>query len=334
MYKFAIIGCGRISRRHAEQIQKVGILKAVCDTIPERSAELAKDYQATAYNNIDELLLKESGVAVICVCSPNGLHAEHAIKSLQAGKHVLCEKPLSISSVAARQMVDTAFFFEKKLFVVKQNRFNPPVLAVKNLIKENKLGKILSFQVNCFWNRPQQYYSGDWKGSLHLDGGILYTQFSHFIDIIYWLLGDVASVRGFKSNHLHRRFMEIEDNGVAVLRMINGAIGTLNYTINAVHKNLEGSISIFGEKASVKIGGQYLNTIEWIESVDPLVLNVDKGGDPNSYGFYQGSMSNHRQVYEQLVAALDGTISHSVEADEAIKTIELIEKIYAASDAK
>ncbi|GAC1426219.1 MAG: Gfo/Idh/MocA family oxidoreductase [Flavisolibacter sp.] len=334
MYKFAIIGCGRISRRHAEQIQKVGILQAVCDIIPQRSAHLAKDFGATAYGNIDELLLKEKDAAVICVCSPNGLHAEHSIKSLQAGKHVLCEKPLSISSVAGRQMVDTAFFFEKKLFVVKQNRFNPPVRAVKDLINDNKLGKILSFQVNCFWNRPQQYYVGDWKGSLLLDGGILYTQFSHFIDIIFWLLGDVAEVRGFKSNHLNRKFMEIEDNGVAILRMVNGALGTLNYTINSVNKNLEGSISIFGEKGSVKIGGQYLNTIEWLESVEPLIINVDKTSAPNLYGFYQGSMSNHDQVYEQLVASLNGNISHSVEADEAIKTIELIEKIYAATDAK
>jgi predicted dehydrogenase len=228
-------------------------------------------------------------------------------------------------------MIDTAYFFKKKLFVVKQNRYNQPVQILKKALDENKLGKISGFQINCFWNRPQAYYKGDWKGTTLLDGGILYTQFSHFIDILYWCLGDVAEVKGYKSNSLHRKFMEFEDNGVAILKMENGAIGTLNYTINAMNKNLEGSFSIFGEKASIKIGGQYLNTLEWYEAETPQKLELAAHPGSNNYGIYEGSMSNHDKVYEEIIQALEGN-SNLVEAREAIKIIEIIEKIYAATD--
>ena len=278
MYQFALIGCGKIARRHAENIQIIGRLKAVCDSIPERADALAKEYNCAAYYSIDDLLKQETEIDVVSVCTPNGLHAEHSIKSLQAGKHVLCEKPMCLTSVAAWQMIETAHFFRRKLFVVKQNRYNEPVQIVKKLLNENRLGKIYSFQVNCFWNRPQSYYCGDWKGTKTLDGGILYTQFSHFIDLLYWFLGDVSSVKAYTTNSAARKNMEIEDSGVAVLQMQSGVIGTINYTINSYSKNLEGSFAVFGENGSIKIGGQYLNTLEWYE-----VKGEDHSGFKNTY---------------------------------------------------
>ncbi|HWJ25073.1 MAG TPA: Gfo/Idh/MocA family oxidoreductase [Flavisolibacter sp.] len=329
-YSFAIIGCGRIAKRHAEIIQKTGKLVAVCDINYERADELAKAHQAKSYYSIDDLLVQEPEVDIVVICSPNGLHAEHAIKSLQFGKHVLCEKPLCITSAAARQMVDTAYLCCKKLYVVKQNRYNEPVQLAKKAVDEGKIGRILSFQVNCFWNRPESYYvTGDWKGTKYLDGGILYTQFSHFIDLIYWFLGDTESISGFVTKN-DRENIEIEDTGVASLKMKNGAIGTINYTINSYNHNLEGSFALFGENGSIKIGGQYLNTLEWYETANKEKPALTQKNEPNNYGFYQGSMSNHEKVYQDLVLSLagDGTL---LEAKDAVKTIEIIEAIYKAS---
>ena len=330
MYQFALIGCGSVASRHADNISRIGKLVAVCDIITDKADAFAKEYHAQAYYSIDELLAAEKDIDIISICTPNGLHAEHAIKPLQAGKHVLCEKPMCISSVAGWQMIDTAYHFRKKLFVVKQNRFNPGVQLLKQLLAENKLGAIYSFQINCFWHRPQPYYIGGWKGDKDLDGGILYTQFSHFIDLLYWLLGDVKEVKAYTANHQQRQHFALEDTGVAILQMQSGAIGTLNYTINTTPKNIEGSITVFGEKGSIKIGGQYLNKVEWCTL--PKAMPVLENNNPsNQYGFYEGSMSNHHLVYDHLIQALKNQSHSLVEAIEAIKTIEIIEKIYKAA---
>lgn len=329
MYKFAIIGCGRIAPRHAENILKVGELVAVCDTDKEKADAFAEQYAVKAYYSIDDLLKSKTDIDVVSVCTPNGFHAEHAIKALQARKHVLCEKPMCITSVAAWQMADTAHFFRKKLFIVKQNRYNPPIQQVKKDLEAQKYGNIYSFQINCFWNRSQEYYNGDWRGTKDLDGGTLYTQFSHFIDVLYWFLGDVEEVKGFKNNFAQNKHVEIEDTGVVAVKMKNGVLGTLNFTVNSFQKNQEGSFTLFGEKGSVKIGGQYLNTLEWYATESGETPELAPHTTANDYGHYQGSMSNHDKVYESLVAALDSNGS-LLEARDAVKTIEIIEKIYKA----
>lgn len=332
MYKFAIIGCGRIAHRHAENILRVGQLTAVCDTEKTKADEFAAAFNAKAYYSIDDLLKEEKEIEVVSVCTPNGLHAEHTIKSLQGGKHVLCEKPMCIAMEAAWSMMDTAHFFRRKLCVVKQNRFNPPVQFVNNLLNQDKLGKILSFQLNCFWNRPQEYYDGGWRGSKTLDGGLLYTQFSHFIDLLYWFLGDVEEVTGYKKSFGLRTHLEFEDTGVAILKMKNGAIGTINYTINSYKKNVEGSLALIGEKGSIKIGGQYLNTIEWQSTDESPYPEKHQTTDANNYGFYTGSMSNHDKVYDEFIKALDNVPNSLPKPAEAVKTIEIIRKIYKASE--
>ncbi|MEJ7625970.1 MAG: Gfo/Idh/MocA family oxidoreductase [Ferruginibacter sp.] len=324
---FAIIGCGRISRRHAEQIIKIGKLAAVCDIIYEHAEELGQEYGSRIYTSIDELLAKETEVSIVCICTPNGLHAYHSILCLKAMKHVLCEKPLSIYSTDAKKMIAAANEANKKLFVVKQNRYNPPVIAIKNLLTEDKLGNIFSFQVNCFWNRPVAYYSSPWKGTKDLDGGVLYTQFSHFIDLLYWFLGDVKEVRSITRNFEHHT-IETDDTGVAIIEMVSGAIGTLNYTTNSYQKNMEGSIALFGEKGTVKIGGQYLNELEY-QSLDEEINALPPGKPANMYGFYQGSMSNHDKIYEHLLKAIEEPGYEFASAIDGLKTVEIIEKIYA-----
>lgn len=329
-YQFAIIGCGHIARRHAAQIATYGLLQAVCDTVPFRAQELAGQYQARAYFSAAALFRSEKP-DVVSICTPNGLHAEHAIMALEAGCHVLCEKPMSISRESGLRMMEAAQKAGKKLFVVKQNRYNPPVEAVKKLLDEKKLGRIHSFQVNCFWNRPVAYYTDSWHGTRELDGGILFTQFSHFIDLLYWLLGEVEPVQGFRSNFMHGEAIAFEDTGVALLQLPTGAIGTLHYTVNSHQRNMEGSVTIFGERGTIKIGGQYLNNIDFFSVEGEPAPVLPAGRSANHYGFYEGSMSNHDKVYHHLIKALDDPGYRFVEAAEALKTVEIIEKIYATS---
>jgi UDP-N-acetyl-2-amino-2-deoxyglucuronate dehydrogenase len=325
--KFGLIGCGRIAQRHAEHIANYGQLVAVCDNVKQKADDLANKYEAKAYYDVNDMLAN-GGVDVVSVCSPNGLHAEHAIKSLKKGFHVLCEKPMALSVTDCGEMIKAAEKANKRLFAIKQNRFNPPVVAVKDAIDEGRLGKIYSIQLSCFWNRNPDYYANSWKGTKDLDGGTLYTQFSHFIDLLYWMIGDIKNVNAFMSNYAHKGIIDFEDTGVIIAEFSNGAIGTINYTVNSYQKNMEGSLTIFGEKGTVKIGGQYLNELEYQNIDGYKIENLPEGNKANNYGNYQGSMSNHDKVYENLVEVLTHNASISTNAFEGLKTVEIIEKIY------
>lgn len=327
--KFAIVGCGRIGTRHAEHIIKKGELVALCDIDEEKLSNLGKQYNVTnLFNSIDDLLKEGLEVDVISVCTPNGLHAEHSTASLEAGYNVLCEKPMALNVHDCGRMISTAEKYNKRLFVIKQNRFNPPVAAVKEAIDNDKLGKILSVQLNCFWNRRPDYYENSWKGTKKLDGGTLFTQFSHFVDLLYWMIGDVKSICGYSDNFIHQDIIEFEDAGVVALKFHNGAIGAINYNVNSYSKNMEGSLTIFGSKGTVKIGGQYLNELEYQDIQDFEFKDLPQGNKPNNYGNYQGSMSNHDKVYENVIDVLNNGGQISTNFFEGLKTVEIIEKIY------
>jgi len=327
--KYGIIGCGRIAKRHAEIIEKTGILSAVCDIKTERAEQFARNYKCKPYANIEDLLNNESEIEVLSICTPNGLHAEHSIQALRAENHVLCEKPMAINVEDCEKMIIESDKAQKNLFIVKQNRFNPPVEALKKLIENGTLGKIINVEVNCFWNRNEQYYKeSDWKGKKSLDGGTLYTQFSHFIDLIYWLAGDVTKVKAFGRNIIHGGLIEFEDTGVIIMEFANGALGTINYTVNSFRKNMEGSIAVFGDKGTVKIGGQYLNVLEY-QCIDGFeIKGLPESRPANDYGFYQGSMSNHEKVYENIVDVIRHGGKIAANAYEGMKTVEIIEKVY------
>jgi UDP-N-acetyl-2-amino-2-deoxyglucuronate dehydrogenase len=326
--KFAIVGCGRIAQRHAEHINNLGILIAVCDNIKDNADYLGKKYNSEIYYNIDDLLNSKLEIDVISICTPNGLHAEHSIKSLKSGFNVLCEKPIAINSIDAGEMIKAAEASNKRLFAIKQNRFNPPVSAIKKAIEDNKFGKINNIQLNCFWNRNEDYYKNSWKGTKALDGGTLFTQFSHFIDLLYWLIGDVKKTSALISNFTHQGIIEFEDTGVVILEFVNGTIGTINYTVNSYNKNMEGSLTIFGEKGTAKIGGQYLNELEYQQFEDFEIKDLPAGNKPNNYGNYVGSMSNHDLVYKNVIDVINNGASISTNSFEALKTVEIIEKIY------
>jgi predicted dehydrogenase len=330
--RFAIIGCGNIGRRHAEHIHSVGRLVAVCDIDEAKANDLGKKNNAHVYFSIETLLASEKELDVVSVCTPNGLHASHSIHASKAGCHVLCEKPMAITSADCFNMIKAAEENNKQLFVVKQNRFNPPVVAVKKMLEENRLGKIYSIQLSCFWHRGPEYYQDTWHGSKTMDGGILFTQFSHFIDLLLWMIGDVKQVKAFLKNFAHRKIIEFEDTGVIILEFDNGVIGTVNFSVNSYKKNMEGSLTLIGEKGTIKIGGQYLNNLEYQETEDSSILNLPTGNKANDYGLYQGSMSNHDKVYQNLVDVLNGDAKAIASSYDGLKTVQLIEKIYTDAE--
>jgi predicted dehydrogenase len=296
-----------------------------------KARETGDKFGAKVYTNIDDLLASEKEVDVVSVCTPNGLHASHTISAFRAGFHVLCEKPMAISVHDCGEMIKEAEKANKRLFIVKQNRFNPPVSAVKKVVEEGRLGKILSIQLNCFWNRNNEYYKNSWKGTRDLDGGTLYTQFSHFIDLLYWIVGDVKSVSAYTGNANHQGVIEFEDQGVVILEFYNGVIGAINYNVNSYDQNMEGSLTIFGEKGTIKIGGQYLNELEYQKIDEYEIKDLPPGNPPNNYGKYFGSMSNHDKVYRNVIEVLTGDGIIATNGFEGLKTVEIIDKIYQSA---
>jgi predicted dehydrogenase len=327
--KFGIIGYGFIGTRYLEKISEnsqtelVAVAEIKEKKFPkdvDKSVQLVTDYHQ---------LLANPEVEVVCVCVPNNLHKQVSIDALKAGKNVICEKPMCLTVLDANQMIMAASKTKQNLFVVKQNRFNPPVKKVKEFIDNNKLGKIGLIDINCFWNRNEMYYkSSDWKGKKSMDGGTIFTQFSHFIDIAYYLLGDIVSVTAKGFNFSHQKLIEFEDTGVVLIEFANGALGSFTYTTSAYEKNMEGSMSIFGSKGSVKIGGQYLNTIDYFSIKDISEIKLEKGNLANNYGFYQGSMSNHDKIIDNVVKTIAGKEFASTNAFEGMKVVEIIQAMY------
>lgn len=308
-----------------------GKISAVCDIDEQKGKRLAAKYDVPFYRTHTELLASERSTECIAVCTPNGLHALHSTDASNAGFHVICEKPMALTTDDCAAMIQASERAGKKLFVVKQNRFNPPVVAVKKLIDESRLGKIYSVQVNCFWNRSKEYYQSSWKGTRQLDGGTLFTQFSHFVDLMHWLFGDVRSISSIVGNLGHEGIIEFEDTGCAVFTFANGALGTLHYTVNSHDKNMEGSITIFAERGTVKIGGQYLNELEYQDIQNYTIEDLPAGRPANQYGYYQGSMSNHDKVYQEIIRVLlhGGTTTNGY---DGLKTVEIICRMYEAAE--
>lgn len=329
--KFLLIGCGTIGQRHALLAQEKGTLLGVCDIDEKKVKLFSKKFNCFGYTALDDMLQAETKADALIVCTPNGLHATHSIKGLKAGLHVMCEKPMALNSSDCRKMITASAKANKHLLIVKQNRFNPPVAAVKKLLDQKKLGIIYSVQINCYWNRNHKYYEqSNWHGTKKMDGGALYTQFSHFIDLFYWYFGELKTVKGFTANLAHNKIIEVEDTGVFSFVTKRGVPGTLHYSTNAANKNYEGSVTILAEKATIKIGGPYLNSIEYQE---PVLINLNeliKGNVPNQYKGYQGSMNNHAKLYDEFLQVIAGKKKKYTSGEEAIQSVKMIEQFYKA----
>ena len=214
--KFALVGLGHIGKRHADVIfnNKNCALVAICDPTPKDKLDIDKYTNVVFYSSIDDLLTSKEVIDVICIASPNGLHEEHALKSLQAGCHIVLEKPMALTKVGCERIIFKALQKHRQVFCVMQNRYSLPSVWLKSLLEENRLGKIFMVQINCYWNRDDRYYTADsWHGKKELDGGTLFTQFSHFIDILYWLFGDIKDIQAKFDDFMHQHSTTFEDSG-------------------------------------------------------------------------------------------------------------------------
>jgi predicted dehydrogenase len=327
---FAIICCGHISNRHVEHIKKhkQGEISGVYDSDAAVLKAFAIKHSLLAYSTL-EALLADANVDVVNVCTPNGTHSDVAIEVLKAGKNVVVEKPMAITNDSAREMEKIADQSGLKMFVVKQNRYNPPVSRVKSLIENGTLGKILMVSVNCYWNRNANYYlQSPWRGTKKLDGGTLFTQFSHFVDIIYYLFGEISNVNGVVGNVSHQDLIEFEDSGSFSFELKEGGIGNFCFTTSAYEQNMEGSITIFAENATIKIGGKYLNTIDYQVTNGFDITDIPNSSPANNYGFYEGSMSNHDKVIDNVIETLNGREEIKTSAKEGRKVVEMISQFY------
>ena len=329
--KFAVIGQGHIGKRHAEMIRRnpETELIAVCDIVPKEKLGL-NELKEKFYTSADELLISHPEIDVINICSPNGLHAQHSLKALEAKKHIVLEKPMALHLQDCEQILSIALHYHKQVFCVMQNRYSPPSVWLKEIVSKKIIGDIYMVQLNCYWNRDERYYKkGNWKGTQELDGGTLFTQFSHWIDLLYWMFGDISDIQAKFADFNHSSLTEFEDSGYVNFRFVNGGIGSINYSTAVWDTNLESSITVVGSKGSIKVGGQYMDKVEICHIKDYKMPVLPETAPANDYGAYKGSANNHHFMIENVVDAIKGRKTITTNALEGMKVVDIIERIYS-----
>ncbi|MEI6556110.1 MAG: Gfo/Idh/MocA family oxidoreductase [Paludibacter sp.] len=336
MIKFAVVGQGHIGKRHAEMIRRNpdSELVAVCDVLPKEKLGL-NDITEPYFSSFEDLLAANLDIDVLNICTPNGFHAEYAKKALKAKMHVVLEKPIALTKLDAEDILFKSLEMSKHVFCVMQNRYSPPSEWLKEIVDNNTLGDIFMVKLDCYWNRDDRYYKkGNWHGDGKLDGGTLFTQFSHFIDIMYWLFGDIQNIKGNFADFNHKDLTDFEDSGVVTFDFVNGGMGCLNYSTSVWDTNLESSITIIGSNGTVKVAGQYMNEVTYCHVNDYEMPVLAPSNPPNDYGLYKGSAQNHHYVIENVIEKLTdkGTITTNVL--EGLKVVDIIERIYKVRDAE
>jgi UDP-N-acetyl-2-amino-2-deoxyglucuronate dehydrogenase len=330
MFGFALVGCGRIGKRHAELLGESKIknarLAAVCDSVKERAQSFGRRFQVPHYLDMAAMMEEENGIDIVSVLTPSGSHAEHVIHLANYGKPIVVEKPMALTLDDADSMISACDQNHVRLFVVKQNRFNLPVIKLREALEAGRFGKLVLGTVRVRWCRKQEYYDSDaWRGTWLMDGGVFTNQASHHIDLLEWMMGEPQSVFAKAETALVR--IETEDTGVAIIRFRNGSLGVVEATTAARPKDLEGSISILGEKGTVEIGGFAVNQMKvWNFSEpqpgDAEVLDTYRQNPPDVYGF------GHRAYLDHVVDAIQQNKPALVDGLEARKSLELINAIY------
>jgi UDP-N-acetyl-2-amino-2-deoxyglucuronate dehydrogenase len=323
--KFALIGCGYIGRRYVQLLSDLSEceLTALVDTDRDRQVEYG-DVPIPFFSSTEDYLNSDIETDAAIVATPNGTHAEVAITCLQKNKHVLIEKPMALKSSDAEAIIETAKAKNKKVMVVLQNRCSPVSVWLKEMVASKKLGRIFLVEVNCFWNRDQRYYKENgWHGTREMDGGSLFTQFSHFIDSIYWLFGDIGNVRSQFNNFNHQGLIEFEDTGTIHFEFEQGGIGCMNFSTAVWDKSFEGSLTMIAEKGTIKVSGQYMDRVEYCHVKDySLPVDMDKVSSP---------VSNHQKLVEAFVDAIKA--GSPTNADDGLHSVDVIERIYAAAES-
>ena len=328
--RFAIAGCGRISKNHFAAIRAHSRdieLVAICDTEAERVEKLAYEEGAVAYTSLAGLLAS-ANVDVVVLATPSGLHARQAIEAAQVGCHVVTEKPMATRWEDGRHMVEVFDRAGLRLFVVKQNRRNPTLQLLKKAADRRRFGRIYMAEVNVFWTRPQDYYDSErWRGKWEFDGGALMNQASHYVDLLDWIVGPVESVQAYTGTLA--RNIEVEDTGVVGIKWRSGALGSLNVTMLTYPKNLEGSITVLGERGTVRIGGVAANEIQrWeFDAYDPdddLVAN-------SSYAVQSVYGNGHAMYYQNVIDVLRGECEPETDGREGLRSLELLTAMYMSA---
>jgi len=332
--RFALAGCGRIAKNHFEAIQSYvndAEIVGVCDTDLSALDKAATETQAQAYTKLSDML-HDSNADVVVLATPSGLHSQQAIDVAESGRHVVTEKPMATRWHDGLRMVKACDEANVYLFVVKQNRYNPPIQLLKKAITENRFGKIYMVNVNVFWTRPQAYYdSANWRGTWEFDGGAFMNQASHYVDLLEWLIGPIESIQAYTATLA--RQIEVEDSGVMSVKWRAGTLGSVNVTMLTYPKNLEGSITMLGEHGSVRIGGVAVNEIQHWEfgtphETDEAIQDVNYA-TASAYGF------GHKRYYENVIQVLRGEALPQTDGREGLKSLEVLIAAYlSARDGK
>ncbi len=313
-------------------------LVALADTANYDQLNLEPFSAVKFYPSIEALLGAGHHIDVVSIATPNGYHESHALIALEAGCHVVIEKPMALTKAGCERIIFRALQKNKQVFCVMQNRYSPPSVWLKELLDLKLLGQIYMVQVNCYWNRDERYYKPDpitgrplsWHGTKDLDGGTLFTQFSHFIDLMHWYFGDITNISARLRDFNHADMTDFEDSGFVHFDFVDGGIGAINFSTSVWDKNLESSITIIAEKGAVKVGGQYMNEVEYCHIRDYQMPQLPPANPPNDYGAYKGSAANHHYIYENIVDVLKGNAKITTNALEGLKVVEIIERIYQA----
>jgi len=329
MLRFGLIGCGRVAPRHAQSIAELPgtQLVAAADVILSRVNRFAAEYRAEPFTDYRRLLDRQD-VDVVNICVPSGLHAQVALDAFRAGKHVIVEKPIALSLSDANRMIAAAQLADRKLCVVLQNRYNPPMQDLKRIVESGRLGRLLLGNATVRWYRPQEYYEDGWHGTWAMDGGALMNQSIHHIDALQWLLGWPESVFAYSATLAHR--MEAEDVGVATIRFRGGTLGVVEGSTVTYPENLEGSVAIFGERGSLKVGGTALNRkVIWkvdgeLEHEKEL-LTREQIDPPSVYG------ASHRAVIADMTEAILADRAPKTDGNEAKKSLALVLAMYESA---
>jgi predicted dehydrogenase len=329
--RFAVLGYGFAGKRHCLYLVNMpgAELVAVADCDPFRQEEARNALSCFVYADLAQMLAERPEIEVVNICTPNGLHTEHAIYALRHGCHAVLEKPMGLTVESCKATLRQAAAVKREVFCVLQNRYSPPIMWLREMVENKRLGKIFFVGMNCFWNRDEMYYlQSSWRGTLAIDGGPLFTQFSHFVDILGWLVGDIYKVRALYSRTRPYIPTEFEDTGAITFTLKNGGMGSFNYSTAVAGKNFESSITIISENGVVKIGGQYMNEVLYCDIKNYEFDLLPPCNEPNDYGFFQGSANNFHLMLKNIVLTLRGVSAQASIGSDGLQGVRLIEKMY------
>jgi UDP-N-acetyl-2-amino-2-deoxyglucuronate dehydrogenase len=333
---FAIVGIGNIGTKYAKLLSCFDGIKLVAAVDIDFNKRKSIPNLIPFFTSLADFFEAKIPVDVVCICSPNGLHAEQTIACLENGHHVVCEKPVALTTQDVIRMMEAEKIANKKVFAVMQNRYSPVAIWLKKLMVKKQLGDILFLQVNCFWNRNQKYYDDAlWRGTKLLGGGPLYTQFSHFIDLMIWLSGEPYNISSDLFTLNKSLKTEFEDSGVIDFNLENGGKGILSFTNAAYQTNVESSITIIGTKGNVKVGGQYMEKLEFVNTEENFEMPVfDQLSRANQYQFYSGSADKHDDFLKAVIHAIKNETAPEIGLSDELKVIRFISQSLDAVNAK